>query len=131
LTLVDTWGPARELDFDDADLRVRLDALSPAELDEVPFGVIAFNADNRVVGYNRYEADRAGISAERVLRRDLFVDVAPCINNYLVAQRYLDEPHLDEQLDYVFTFKMAPTPVRLRLLGEAGASRRYLVVRPR
>jgi photoactive yellow protein len=131
LTLVDTWGPARELDFDDADLRVRLDALSPAELDEVPFGVIAFNADNRVVGYNQYEADRAGISAERVLRRDLFVDVAPCTNNYLVAQRYLDEPHLDEQLDYVFTFKMAPTPVRLRLLGEAGASRRYLVVRPR
>ncbi len=120
-----------DLEFDAPDLRERLDALSLPDLDAVPFGVIAFDLDNRVVGYNRYESDRAGIAPERVLQRDLFIDVAPCTNNYLVAQRYTDEPHLDEQLDYVFTFRMSPTPVRLRLLGEAGAPRRYMAIRPR
>ncbi len=117
--------------FDDADLLARLDALSVPELDAVPFGVIAFGPDDRVVGYNRFESERAGMSPSRVVGRHLFVDVAPCTNNYLVAQRYADEPHLDEQLDYVFTFKMAPTPVRLRLLAEAGSPRRYLVIRSR
>jgi hypothetical protein len=36
---------------------------------------------------------------------------------------------LAEQLDYVFTFRMAPTPVRLRLLARAGSLRQYLAVR--
>jgi len=51
------------------------------------------------------------------------VDVGPCTNNYLVAQRFLDCDELDEQLDYVFTFRMAPTPVRLRMLAVIYGSR--------
>ena len=126
-----TTGHGADYDFDDPDLQERLDALTLDGLDAVPFGVIAFDPDDRVVGYNRFESDRAGITPARVLGRHLFVDVAPCTNNYLVAQRYADAGDLDEQLDYVFTFKMAPTPVRLRLLAQAGSPRRYLVIRSR
>jgi photoactive yellow protein len=84
-----------------------------------------------VIGYNALESRRAGIPAERVMGRNFFLDVGPCTNNYLVAQRYQDSEELDEQLDYVFTFRMAPAPVRLRLMARAGSTRQYLAVRSR
>ena len=84
-----------------------------------------------VVGYNDFEARRAGIPARKALGRNFFRSLGPCTNNYLVAQRYLDEPDLDDELDYVFTLRMAPTPVRLRLLARAGSPRMYLAVRDR
>jgi hypothetical protein len=66
-----------------------------------------------------------------VTGRNFFVDIGPCTNNYLVARRYADGGELDEQLDYVFTFRMAPIPVRLRLLAREGSPRQYLAVLPR
>ncbi len=105
------------------------------ELDLLDFGVIVGDLDHRVVAYNAYESARAGISPERVLGRHLFDEVAPCTNNYLVSQRYVDAlelgQDLDEELDYVFTLRMAPTPVRLRLLAGPASARVFLLVRPR
>jgi hypothetical protein len=49
----------------------------------------------------------------------------------MVAHRFQTEPVLDEIVDYVFTFRMAPTPVRLRLLKRPGARFAYLVVEKR
>ena len=117
--------------FHDPGLRALLDALSPEQLDELPFGLIVMDRRDVVVHYNAFESARAGISPERVLGRDFFVDVGPCTNNYLVAERYHEQPDLDEELDYVFTFRMRPTPVRLRLLAGARSPRRYLAVLPR
>lgn len=117
--------------FSDAALLQWLDGHEIRDTDLLDFGVITIRSDDRVIGYNRYESDRAGIRAERVLGRDLFVDVAPCLNNFMVAERYRADGDLDEELDYVFTFRMRPTPVRLRLLAAAGGHRRYLAIRPR
>ena len=128
--LVPSAAVGAEAAFDDDDLPERLAPMTDADLDRLGFGVIAFDADDLVVAYNSFEAQRAGISAERVLGRDVFVEVAPCTNNYLVAQRYADEPDLDEYLDYVFTLRMRPTPVRLRLVARPGATRRYMLVQP-
>jgi hypothetical protein len=66
-----------------------------------------------------------------VLGRNFFEAVALCTNNYLIAQRYADEDELDEFLDFVFTFRMAPTPVRIRMMAMAGSPRQYLAVTPR
>lgn len=117
--------------FSDAALLQWLDGHEIRDTDLLDFGVITMRSDDRVIGYNRYESGRAGIRAERVLGRDLFVDVAPCLNNFMVAERYRTDGDLDEELDYVFTFRMRPTPVRLRLLAAAGGRRRYLAIRPR
>ncbi len=116
--------------FDDPDLVGRLVQMSGADFDALAFGVIAFDFDDKVVVYNAYESQRAGISAERVLGRNVFVEVAPCTNNFLVAQRFVDHPDLDEQLDYVFTLRMQPTPVRLRLVAKSEAALRFMLVRP-
>jgi hypothetical protein len=71
------------------------------------------------------------MSRDRVLGRHFFSEVAPCTNNYLVATRYEEEPALDEVIPYVFTLRMRPTPVELRLLKQPGAARMYLLVRAR
>jgi photoactive yellow protein len=109
-----------------------LDALemNPLDrIDEIGFGLIVMNRSGEVIGYNAFESERSGLLAGRVMGRNFFEDIGPCTNNYLIAQRFVDCDELDEQLDYVFTFRMAPTPVRLRLLARAGSLRQYLAVR--
>jgi photoactive yellow protein len=98
------------------------------QLDALPFGVIGFGADGNVEFYSAAESRMAGLSPERVLGKHVFTAVAPCMNNYLVAQRFEDEPELDATIDYVLTLRMRPTPVKLRMLQSAGAARRYVLV---
>ena len=118
-----------------APLRVRCEAVcvkpepEPEALDELAFGVVRMRIGGEVVAYNAWESNMAGLSKERVLTRNFFADVAPCTNNYLVAERYLNEPKRDATLDYVFTLRMKPTAVKLRLLRSAAADHMYLLVK--
>lgn len=117
--------------FDDPDLLDTLEGMSIDQFDRLDFGLIVADDTNTVIGYNANESARSGLDPKRTIGRNLFSSVAPCINNYLVAERYREEADLDEQLDYVFTFVMRPTPVRLRLMRRQGSDRRYLAVRSR
>jgi photoactive yellow protein len=126
---------ARSRQFADPGL---LDALESSPLDRIDgfgFGLVVMDREGGVVGYNQAESDLSGLPADGVIGRNFFVDIGPCTNNYLIAQRYQDsasqQEGLDEQLDYVFTYRMAPTPVRLRLLARRGSSRQYLAVQLR
>jgi photoactive yellow protein len=117
--------------FSASGLLQSLERLEVAELDAIPFGVIAMSVDGVVVAYNRAEASLSGLTASRVIGRHFFTSVAPCTNNYLVAQRFETERELDLTIDYVFTLRMAPTPVQLRMLKHPEASRMYLLVQRR
>ena len=117
--------------FTAADLFDRLVAATPDELDRLPFGVVAMGPDFTVEQYNRAESELSGLTPTRVIGRNLFTSVAPCTNNFMVAHRYEAEPEIDAVIDYVFTFRMAPRKVRLRLLKRAGVARMYLAVEPR
>ncbi|MDB5559342.1 MAG: Photoactive yellow protein [Enterovirga sp.] len=105
-----------------------IDGASPEALDTLPFGVIGFDTAGTVDLYSATESRMAGLSPDKVIGKHLFAVVAPCMNNYMVAQRFEDEPELDATIDYVLTLRMRPTPVKLRLLQSAGAKRRYLLV---
>ncbi len=105
-----------------------LERMSAPERDALGFGVIGFSADNEVKIYNATESRLAGLPAERQLGQDLFNTVAPCMNNFLVAQRFDDEPELDAIVDYVLTLKMRPRKVKLRLLQQPGAAHRYILI---
>jgi photoactive yellow protein len=123
---------AASLVIDEADFEsithAELDAMDHAALDELPFGVIGLEATGHTDRYNATEARLAGLSPERVLGRHLFDTVAQCMNNFMVAQRFDDEPELDAIVPYVLTLRMRPTPVRLRLLQVGSAERRYILL---
>lgn len=116
------------MEFDEIDLYDQLTSSSDSQLQDTTFGVIAMDADHRVVMYNRTESTRSGLSPERVVGRLFFSEVAPCTNNFMVAHRFETESELDATIDYVFTLRMKPTSVRLRLLTRRDAARRFLLV---
>ncbi|SEB96661.1 photoactive yellow protein [Burkholderia sp. WP9] len=104
-------------------------AESDAErLDEVPFGVIGFTSDATVTVYNATESRNAGLRPQRVLGKHFFGEVAPCMNNFMVAQRFDDEDVLDDIIPYVLTLRMRPTPVRLRLLKAPRCATRFVLI---
>jgi photoactive yellow protein len=105
----------------------RLAELNDTEVDLLPFGVIGLSSGNLVEVYNRTESQLAGLPRDAVMGMDFFTTTAQCMNNFMVAQRFQDEAELDAEFDYVLTFRMRPTRVRLRLL-QSGANRRYILV---
>lgn len=115
------------MDFADVNIMNELEAISESAIDRLPYGVITMKKDGIVVHYNTTESTLAGLSPERVVGLDFFTDVAPCTNNYMVAGRY-EEDELDETLDYVFTLRMKPTPVKLRLLKSGAHAQQYMLV---
>lgn len=123
---------AAALAFSTIDNCTRLDALDDAELDLLDFGVIGFDAETIVRRYNAFERKWAGLSSSQVVGQQLFTVVAPCMNNYLVAQRFDDAVAsgggLDATIDYVLTLRMRPAKVNLRLLALPGRQMRYVLV---
>jgi len=120
------------LSFSSADLATQLDQCSPEQLDQLDFGVIGFDADSNVQRYNAFESQAAGLSPQRVIGQPLFTNVAPCLNNFMVAQRFEDAQdegsQLDDTIDYVLTLRMRPVKVALRLLASPATSNRYVLV---
>jgi photoactive yellow protein len=121
------------LTFDQPDLNTLLANASDAELDELDFGVIGFDAEGAVRRYNRFESEAAGLSRNKVVGHALFTVVAPCMNNFMVATRFEDAAAsgdtLDVTIDYVLTLRMRPVKVKLRLLADGASSRHVLVQR--
>jgi photoactive yellow protein len=120
------------LDFDSSRLDDALQSMTPEQLDALPFGVIGFDPQGHIVQYNDFEARAAHFPRQDVLGQHLFVELAPCLNNYLVAGRFDEALEqgalLDETLPYVLTFRMRPTRVRLRLIASSGHDIRYVLV---
>lgn len=100
-------------------------------LDNYSFGIIGFGADYIVTLYNALESASSGLNPTRVIGKHFFEEVAPCMNNFMVAQRFQDEPELDAVIPYVLTWRMRPTPVRLRLIQSRKADTRFVLVERR
>jgi photoactive yellow protein len=123
---------APDLSFATPDLHMRLAQLAEDELDRLDFGVIGFDGDTNVCQYNRTESEAAGLTPPRVLGQPRYTTGAPCLNNFMVAQRFEDAQDdgtpLDDTIDYVLTLRMRPIKVKLRLLAEPGSAQRYVLV---
>lgn len=96
--------------------------------DRLPFGVIGLDAAGITRVYNETEARMAGLNQEKVLGTSFFDAVAQCMNNFMVAQRFEDEPELDATIPFVLTLRMRPTPVRLRLLASSSSPLRFILI---
>lgn len=120
------------LNFEDADIVSSLAQLDDDALDVLEFGVIGFDKSATVHRYNAFESRCAGISRERVIGQTFFTNVAPCMNNFMVAHRFEEAAkhgtELDETIPYVLTLRMRPTKVKLRLLASPSLSLQYVLV---
>jgi photoactive yellow protein len=120
------------IDFKEADIAAKLAAMSSSEVDTLEFGVIGMDAQTIVRLYNAHESQYAGLSPARVLGQPLFTVVAPCMNNFMIAQRFEDTAKggtsLDATIDYVLTLRMRPIKVKLRLVAEPAYPLRYVLV---
>jgi photoactive yellow protein len=109
-----------------------LDRLGDAEFDALPFGAIGMDKEHIVRRYNATESHLAGLSPNKVLGHPLFTVVAPCMNNFMVAQRFKDAADsgasLDATIDYVLTLRMRPAKVKLRLLASADRDMSFVLV---
>jgi len=119
------------MEFTQPDIARTLDECDASMLDALDFGVIRMTLDGVVDGYNSYEATLSGLAPPRVLGKNLFTEVAPCTNNYLVAARYEESATLDETIPYVFTLRMRPRKVELRMVKTTCGKHQYLLVRNR
>ena len=120
------------LNFNEPDIGAAIKALDDAELDNLDFGLIGFDAENVVRRYNTFESKASGLSPSRVLGHSLFEVVAPCMNNFMVAQRFEDAASsgvpLDATLNYVLTLRMRPVKVQLRLVASPDSAMRHVLV---
>lgn len=120
------------ISFNNLLMVARLDQLSDHQLDSLHFGVIGFDRDCKVRRFNRVEQTSAGLTQAKVLGLHIFEAVAPCLNNFLVAQRYHDASiateTLDDTVEHMLTFHMRLTPATLRLLSNPAVAMRYLLI---
>jgi photoactive yellow protein len=104
-----------------------LEIMGREDRDALPYGLVGFAADTIVQIYNAAEARMSGLDPATVVGVPFFDAVAQCMNNFMVAQRFADEPELDDIVPYVLTLRMRPTKVRLRLLASAKVPCRYVL----
>ena len=114
------------MNLTDTDALSKLDSASASQLDAESFGIVKMDHTGKVIEYNSAQSKFTGMQKNNVIGKHFFSEVAPCTNNFMVAQQYDSNATLDQTLDYTFTLKMSPTPVKLRLLK--GASNQYLLV---
>lgn len=119
--------------FEDLNILSVLNLLSDFEIDNLDFGVIGFNSDKIITVYNAYEAKWAGLEQASIMGSHIFDIVAPCMNNYLIAERLRcacqEGTSLDYMIEYVLTLRMRPTPVTLRVLSSLASATQFILVR--
>ena len=106
----------------------QLEALGREKLDQLSYGVVGIRPDTVVEVYNVTEARLSGLDPANVFGVPFFEAIGQCMNNFMVAQRFEDEPHIDDIVPYVLTLRMRPTRVRLRLLASPDVTRRYILI---
>lgn len=99
-------------------------------IETLPIGVVILDNEGRVLRYNAYERAMANRTAESVLGRRFFYEIAPCtmvtelvpaFERYAAAGGVLS---VDLQFQFPFPHLPAPRDVRLRLRGFDSRDRR-------
>lgn len=118
------------ISFTEENILPLLEAATKEERDQLDFGVVGMDAQGIIHSYNKYEAELASVPESEAVGKVFFTQIAPCTNNFMIAAKYLENPEKrDEYLDYVFTYRIKPTPVKLRLLVNPESKNQYLLVK--
>ena len=119
------------MDFED--LYKRIDDMSRAELDQLPYGIIKLDEQGVIVEYNQYESQLAGLAPARVLGRNFFTEVAPCTDVQEFHGRFREgvaTQRLDVRFRYRFLFKPTPRDVLVTLHNSNATRAEWVLVQP-
>jgi photoactive yellow protein len=118
-----------ELKFEQDGLFEALELIDNEGLDKIGFGIVKMDRKGNILAYNKWESQLAANNQAEVIGKNFFTQIAPCTNNFMVSEKFgLFKDQMDETMDYVFTYRIKPTPVRLRLLAKDSSSHQYLAV---
>lgn len=90
-------------DFNTPNLAEAVEALSPEELDELPFGAVCLDPQGRVRVYNKARAEQGGRGAMPTKGLSYFAEVAPCLDNGYFKGR-IDKARAAGALNLTFSF---------------------------
>lgn len=110
----------------------KIDRMSEAELDELPFGAIRLDRNGVILSYNMTESKLTGRRRERVIGRNFFTEVAPCTNVQSFAGRFREgvaKGELHAIFPYRFDFEMAPRDVTVTLFYSKQTGTAWVFVR--
>lgn len=96
-----------------------IEHLSPVMADKLNFGVVKCDDEGNILLYNKYNYNHfADFKTANVIGKNYFTEVAPCANNFIFSGRFkrgATTGELNTLFDYVFTYKLTPTKVRVHL----------------
>ncbi len=90
-------------DFDTPKLAEKIEALTKAEIDLLPFGVTGLDPQGIVRVYNKTRAEQGGRGTMPTKGLSYFTEVAPCMNNDYFKGR-IDKARAAGTLDISFSF---------------------------
>jgi photoactive yellow protein len=106
-----------ELDQAPVDAVYAADALSVAELDALPYGMIQLDTRGTILRYSSAETRLSGLEADECVGRNFFDEIAPCTHVHEFFGRFQRGVEA-QQLDAVFTFRFEfrpPKDVRVHM----------------
>jgi len=115
-------------EFEHPDMAEWLATYPEDRYNELDFGLVKLNHEGVVIAYNQAQTTISGVTSEYALRKHFFTEVAPCTNNFIVAEKY-SQPTLDETIPYMFTYITAPIRVKLRLIKDSKGNAYMLTVK--
>lgn len=112
---------------------VSLPAMTREQLDELPYGAIRLDNEDRIVDYNKAESVLAHRSRDDVVGRNFFLEVAPCTNvaelaGWLHSAREAGETR-QIRVEFVFEFTFGRAAVDIALLHDARRQSSHILVR--
>jgi photoactive yellow protein len=116
----------------DEALLADIDFLTLDQIDDLPFGVIRTNDAGLIEVYSRGESEISGMAASAALGRNFFTQVAACTNNKLFRgtfTRGVQEGEMNLVFFYTFTYRMAPTEVKVQFYKRRGGANWILVAK--
>ena len=106
--------------------------MNKSQADLCGFGVVGVDDAGRVLVYNRYMSEMSGTSAAAAAGKNYFTQVNLCVNNPMFYGKFkqgVASDILDEQFEYLFTYQMRPTTVRVHLFRDGLSKTNWIFVK--
>lgn len=119
------------MSFVSPDILSKLGSLTRTDVDGVPYGIVKVDNSGKILLYNRYESELAGVAPATAEGKNFFTEVAPCTNNKLFFGKFksgVELGDLNSAFNYTFTYKMKPTNVQIHLLHDKNTKTNWVFV---